>query len=113
MCVANSPSTPSPGRGPPKRAVPRMPAWSRRGAAEGINAIPMRLLYEAVYYHMHRWVSHGIAPPIPPNLESAAIHRRWSGMNMVLPGAASGYHRLKCPWQPTARYRWAMTYSRC
>ena len=35
------------------------------------NRIPMTLLYDAVYYHMQRWLSDGIAPPIQPKVEFA------------------------------------------
>lgn len=42
-----------------------------RPAEPGINRIPMGLLYDAVYYHMHRWLADGIAPPITPRIEFA------------------------------------------
>jgi hypothetical protein len=36
-----------------------------------VNAVPMSLLYDAVFHHMHRWVAEGIAPPIQPKIEFA------------------------------------------
>ena len=36
-----------------------------------INAVPMALLYDAVFHHMHRWVAEGIAPPVQPRIEFA------------------------------------------
>jgi hypothetical protein len=38
---------------------------------EGINRIPMLPLYEAVFHHMHRWVSEGVLPPSQPKVEFA------------------------------------------
>jgi hypothetical protein len=35
----------------------------------GINRIPMALLYDAVFHHMHRWLADGIAPPVLPKIE--------------------------------------------
>ncbi|MEX2327162.1 MAG: alpha/beta hydrolase domain-containing protein, partial [Pseudomonadales bacterium] len=37
----------------------------------GINCIPMGLLYDAVFYHLQRWMADGIAPPIQPRIEFA------------------------------------------
>ncbi len=36
-----------------------------------INAVPMALLYDAVFHHMQRWVAEGVAPPIQPKIEFA------------------------------------------
>lgn len=36
-----------------------------------INAIPMAPLYDAAYYHMHRWLSDGVLPPVQPRIEFA------------------------------------------
>jgi hypothetical protein len=38
---------------------------------EGINRIPILPLYDAAYYHMQRWLTHGIAPPVQPKIEFA------------------------------------------
>ena len=38
-------------------------------ADEGINAIPIGPLYDSAFYHMHRWLSEGVAPPIQPRIE--------------------------------------------
>ncbi|MCP5183589.1 MAG: hypothetical protein H6993_06470 [Pseudomonadales bacterium] len=40
-----------------------------RAMPEGINRIPMGLLYDAVYHHMHRWLADGVLPPTMPKLE--------------------------------------------
>lgn len=42
-----------------------------RPVQQGINTIPMAYLYDAVFYHMHRWLAEGIAPPIQPKVEFA------------------------------------------
>lgn len=42
-----------------------------RPAQEGINTIPMAYLYDAVFYHMHRWLADDIAPPTMPKVEFA------------------------------------------
>ena len=42
-----------------------------RSMDPAINAIPMALLYDAVFHHMHRWVAEGIAPPVQPRIEFA------------------------------------------
>jgi len=36
-----------------------------------VNAIPMGLLYDAVFHHMQRWTADGIAPPVQPKIEFA------------------------------------------
>jgi hypothetical protein len=36
-----------------------------------VNAVPMALLYDAVFHHMQRWVAEGIAPPEQPKIEFA------------------------------------------
>ena len=36
---------------------------------EGINAIPIGPLYDSAFYHMHRWLKYGAAPPIQPRIE--------------------------------------------
>jgi hypothetical protein len=36
-----------------------------------VNAVPMSLLYDAVFHHMHRWVADGIVPPVQPKIEFA------------------------------------------
>ncbi len=33
-----------------------------------INAVPITPLYDAAFFHMHRWLSDGIAPPIQPRI---------------------------------------------
>jgi hypothetical protein len=38
---------------------------------EGINRIPILPLYDAAYYHMQRWLTDGIAPPVQPKIEFA------------------------------------------
>jgi hypothetical protein len=38
---------------------------------EGINRIPVAPLYDAAYYHMQRWLTDGIAPPVQPKIEFA------------------------------------------
>ena len=38
-------------------------------ADAGINAIPIGPLYDSAFYHMHRWLSEGVAPPIQPRIE--------------------------------------------
>jgi hypothetical protein len=40
-----------------------------RPGAEGINAIPIGPLYDAAYYHMHRWLRDGVPPPIQDRIE--------------------------------------------
>ena len=40
-----------------------------RPTDEGINAIPIGPLYDAAYYHMHRWLSDGVAPPVQDRIE--------------------------------------------
>ncbi len=40
-----------------------------RPTETGINAIPMNPLYDAVYHHMHQWLTSGIKPPIAPRVE--------------------------------------------
>lgn len=35
----------------------------------GINAIPMNPVYDAAFYHMHRWLAEGAAPPSQPRIE--------------------------------------------
>jgi hypothetical protein len=40
-----------------------------RPAEQGLNAIPMNPLYDAVFYHMHRWLTDNISPPIQPRVE--------------------------------------------
>lgn len=40
-----------------------------RAQPEGINGIPMGLLYDAVFFHMHRWLASNVLPPIQPKLE--------------------------------------------
>jgi len=40
-----------------------------RPSDAGINAIPMGPLYDAAYYHMHRWLSDGVPAPIQPRIE--------------------------------------------
>ncbi len=40
-----------------------------RAQPEGINGIPMGLLYDAVFYHMHRWLADNTLPPIQPKIE--------------------------------------------
>lgn len=40
-----------------------------RAQPEGINGIPMGLLYDAVFFHMHRWLAEQIMPPIQPKLD--------------------------------------------
>jgi len=42
-----------------------------RPAQPGINRIPMALLYDAVFHHMHRWLADGVAPPVMPKVEFA------------------------------------------
>lgn len=42
----------------------------REGGAD-TNRIPMTLLYDAVYYHMQRWLEDGITPPVQPKIEFA------------------------------------------
>lgn len=56
--------------------VARAPMVERDGVvavpgAEGINAVPMNPLYDAAYYHMHRWLRGAGAPPIQPRVEFA------------------------------------------
>ena len=41
-------------------------------ANDGINAIPIGPLYDSAFYHMHRWLSEGVAPPIQPRIEFEA-----------------------------------------
>lgn len=36
-----------------------------------VNAVPMSLLYDAVFHHMQRWAADGIAPPRQPKIEFA------------------------------------------
>ncbi|MDZ7669477.1 MAG: alpha/beta hydrolase domain-containing protein [Gammaproteobacteria bacterium] len=36
-----------------------------------VNAVPMGLLYDAVFHHMQRWMAEGIAPPVQPKIEFA------------------------------------------
>ena len=36
-----------------------------------VNAVPMALLYDAVFHHMQRWAADGIAPPVQPKIEFA------------------------------------------
>jgi hypothetical protein len=36
-----------------------------------VNAVPMSLLYDAVFHHMQRWVADGVAPPVQPKIEFA------------------------------------------
>jgi hypothetical protein len=36
-----------------------------------VNAVPMSLLYDAVFHHMQRWAADGIAPPVQPKIEFA------------------------------------------
>ena len=36
---------------------------------QGINAIPIGPLYDSAFYHMHCWLSEGVAPPIQPRIE--------------------------------------------
>jgi hypothetical protein len=38
-------------------------------AAQGINAIPMKPLIDAAYYHMHRWLADDVIPPKQARLE--------------------------------------------
>jgi len=38
---------------------------------EGINRIPILPLYDAAYFHMQRWLTDGIAPPVQPKVEFA------------------------------------------
>jgi len=38
---------------------------------EGINRIPILPLYDAAYYHMQRWLTDGVAPPMQPKIEFA------------------------------------------
>ena len=38
---------------------------------DGINRIPIAPLYDAAYYHMQRWLTEGIAPPMQPKIEFA------------------------------------------
>jgi len=38
---------------------------------EDINRIPILPLYEAAYYHMQRWLTDRIAPPVQPKIEFA------------------------------------------
>lgn len=40
-----------------------------RPQAEGINAIPMALLYDAVFHHMQHWLADGVQPPVQPKIE--------------------------------------------
>ena len=42
-----------------------------RPTDEGINAIPMNPLYDSAFYHMQRWLTEKIAPPIQPRIEFA------------------------------------------
>jgi hypothetical protein len=37
----------------------------------GVNAVPMGLLYDAVFHHMQRWVADGVAPPSQPKIDFA------------------------------------------
>ena len=39
--------------------------------SEGINRIPMIPLYDAAFYHMHRWLTAGTPPPSQPKVEFA------------------------------------------
>ncbi len=36
-----------------------------------VNAVPMALLYDAVFHHMQRWAADGVAPPLQPKIEFA------------------------------------------
>jgi hypothetical protein len=36
-----------------------------------VNAVPMGLVYDAAFHHMHRWVAEGVAPPAQPKIEFA------------------------------------------
>lgn len=36
-----------------------------------VNAVPMSLLYDAVFHHMQRWTADGVAPPVQPRIEFA------------------------------------------
>ncbi len=36
---------------------------------QGINAIPIGPLYDSAFYHMHRWLSEAVEPPIQPRIE--------------------------------------------
>lgn len=36
-----------------------------------VNAVPMSLLYDAVFHHMQRWAADGVAPPVQPKIEFA------------------------------------------
>lgn len=36
---------------------------------QGVNTLPMDPLYDAAYYHMHRWLTGQGAPPIQPRLD--------------------------------------------
>lgn len=40
-----------------------------RAQPEGINGIPMGLLYDVVFFHMHRWLANNTLPPVQPKLE--------------------------------------------
>lgn len=42
-----------------------------RTPPEGINAIPMQPLFDAACFHMQRWLTDGVAPPIQPKVEFA------------------------------------------
>ena len=42
-----------------------------RPSDEGINAVPIGPLYDAAYYHMHRWLSDGVTPPVQDRIEFA------------------------------------------
>jgi len=38
-----------------------------------VNAVPMSLLYDAVFHHMQRWVAEAVAPPLQPRIEFAGV----------------------------------------
>jgi hypothetical protein len=40
-----------------------------RPSDDGINAVPVGPLYDAAYYHMHRWLSDGVTPPVRDRVE--------------------------------------------
>ena len=52
-----------------RQAMQKRDQIKGRAQPEGINGIPMGLLYDAVFYHMHRWLNDNILPPSQPKIE--------------------------------------------
>jgi hypothetical protein len=54
-----------------RRAQYRRDFNAERPIIEGMNRVPITLLYDAAYHHLHRWLTEGTPPPSQPLIEFA------------------------------------------